>query len=154
MIRWFEHTDRIAMDDLDYKLISLLRSDARRPVASVAAELGVSRATIRSRIDRLIENGVIRGFTIAVHDQATRNLVRAMMMIEVEGKAAGKVVKRLHGYPEIRRLHSTNGHWDFVAELVTSSLGEFEELLNRIRLVDGIKSTETSILLSSPKDTP
>jgi DNA-binding Lrp family transcriptional regulator len=57
-------------------------------------------------------------------------------------------------YPEIRRLHSTNGHWDFVAELVTSSLGEFEELLNRIRLVDGIKSTETSILLSSPKDTP
>lgn len=142
------------MDDLDYKMISLLRSDARRPVASVAAELGVSRATIRSRIDRLIENGVIRGFTIAVHDQATRNLVRAMMMIEVEGKAAGKVVKRLHGYPEIRRLHSTNGHWDFVAELVTSSLGEFEELLNRIRLVDGIKSTETSILLSSPKDTP
>jgi DNA-binding Lrp family transcriptional regulator len=144
----------IAMDDLDYKMISLLRSDARRPVASVAAELGVSRATIRSRIDRLIENGVIRGFTIAVHDQATRNLVRAVMMIEVEGKAAGKVAKRLHGYPEIRRLHSTNGHWDFVAELVTSSLGEFEELLNRIRLVDGIKSTETSILLSSPKDTP
>jgi DNA-binding Lrp family transcriptional regulator len=144
----------IAMDDLDYKMISLLRSDARRPVASVAAELGVSRATIRSRIDRLIENGVIRGFTIAVHDQATRNLVRAVMMIEVEGKAASKVAKRLHGYPEIRRLHSTNGHWDFVAELVTSSLGEFEELLNRIRLVDGIKSTETSILLSSPKDTP
>jgi DNA-binding Lrp family transcriptional regulator len=142
------------MDDLDYKMISLLRSDARRPVASVAAELGVSRATIRSRIDRLIENGVLRGFTIAVHDQATRNLVRAVMMIEVEGKAAGKVAKRLHGYPEIRRLHSTNGHWDFVAELVTSSLGEFEELLNRIRLVDGIKSTETSILLSSPKDTP
>jgi DNA-binding Lrp family transcriptional regulator len=142
------------MDDLDYKMISLLRSDARRPVASVAAELGVSRATIRSRIDRLIENGIIRGFTIAVHDQATRNLVRAVMMIEVEGKAAGKVAKRLHGYPEIRRLHSTNGHWDFVAELVTSSLGEFEELLNRIRLVDGIKSTETSILLSSPKDTP
>jgi DNA-binding Lrp family transcriptional regulator len=144
----------IAMDDLDYKMISLLRSDARRPVASVAAELGVSRATIRSRIDRLIENGVIRGFTIAVHDQATRNLVRAVMMIEVEGKSAGKVAKRLHGYPEIRRLHSTNGRWDFVAELVTGSLGEFEELLNRIRLVDGIKSTETSILLSSPKDTP
>jgi len=144
----------MAMDDLDYKMIALLRSDARRPVAALAAELGVSRATIRSRIDRLIENDVIRGFTIAVHDRATRNLVRAVMMIEVEGKAAGKVVRRLHGYPEVRKLHSTNGHWDLVAELVTDSLGEFEEVLNRIRLVDGIKSTETSILLSSPKDTP
>jgi DNA-binding Lrp family transcriptional regulator len=97
---------------------------------------------------------VIRGFTIAVHDHATRNLVRGVMMIEVEGKAADKVVKRLYGYPEARKLHSTNGHWDLVAELVAGSLEEFDELLNRIRAIDGIKSTETSILLSSPKDTP
>jgi DNA-binding Lrp family transcriptional regulator len=142
------------MDDLDYKMIALLCSDARRPVASLAAELGVSRATVRSRIDRLIESGVIRGFTIAVHDNATRNLVRAVMMIEVEAKASNKVVKRLYGYPEVRKLHSTNGHWDLVAELVAGSLGEFDELLNRIRTVDGIKSTDTSILLASPKDMP
>jgi DNA-binding Lrp family transcriptional regulator len=142
------------MDDLDYKMITLLRSEARRPVASLAAELGVSRATVRSRIDRLIESGVIRGFTIAVHDNATRNLVRAVMMIEVEAKASNKVVKRLYGYPEVRKLHSTNGHWDLVAELVAGSLEEFDELLNRIRTVDGIKSTDTSILLASPKDNP
>jgi DNA-binding Lrp family transcriptional regulator len=148
-----DHIDRIAVDDVDYKMVAILRSDARRPVASLAAELGVSRATVRSRIDRLIESGVIRGFTIAVHDQATRNLVRGVMMIEVEGKAADKVVKRLYGYPEVRKLHSTNGHWDLVAE-VADSLEEFDELLNRIRAIDGIKSTETSILLSSPKDSP
>jgi DNA-binding Lrp family transcriptional regulator len=142
------------MDDLDYKMIGLLRSDARRPVASLAAELGVSRATVRSRIDRLIQSGVIRGFTLAVHDHATRNLVRAVMMIEVEGKASDKVVKRLYGYPEVRKLHSTNGHWDLIAELVAGSLGEFDGLLNRIRSIDGIKSTETCILLSSPKDIP
>jgi len=142
------------MDDLDYKMIALLRSDARRSVASLAAELAVSRATIRSRIDRLIKSGVIRGFTIAVHDNATRNLVRGLMMIEVEAKASNKVVKRLYGYPEVRKLHSTNGHWDLVAELVAGSLEEFDELLNRIRTVDGIKSTDTSILLASPKDNP
>ena len=142
------------MDDLDYKMIALLRSDARRPVASLAAELGVSRATVRSRIDKLVDTGVIRGFTIAIHDNATRNLVRAVMMIEVEGKSSDKVVKRLYGYPEIRKIHSTNGHWDLVAELVAGSLGEFDELLNRIRSTDGIKSTDTSIFLSSPKDIP
>jgi DNA-binding Lrp family transcriptional regulator len=142
------------MDDLDYKLIALLRSDARRPVASLAVELGVSRATVRSRIDRLVESGVIRGFTVAVQDHATRNLVRGVMMIAVEGKAADKVVKRLYGYPEVRKLHSTNGHWDLVSELVAASLGEFDELLNRIRSIDGVKSTETNILLSSPKDNP
>jgi DNA-binding Lrp family transcriptional regulator len=140
------------MDDLDYKMIGLLRSDARRPVASLAVELGVSRATVRSRIDRLIQSGVVRGFTIAVHDHATRNLIRAVMMIEVEGKASDKVMKQLYGYPEVRKLHSTNGRWDLIAELVAGSLGEFDDLLNRIRSIDGIKSTETCILLSSPKD--
>ena len=75
-------------------------------------------------------------------------------MIEVEAKASSKVVKRLYGYQEVRKLHSTNGHWDLVAELVAGSLGEFDELLNRIRTVDGIKSTDTSILLASPKDMP
>src|SRR5262249_31387954 len=113
-----------------------------------------SRATVRSRIDRLIKSGVIRGFTIAVHDHATRNLVRAVMLIEVEGKAADKVVKRLYGYPEGRKLHSTNGHWDLVAELVAGSLGGLDELRNRIRSVEGIKSTETNIFPSSPKDSP
>jgi len=152
MINTCEHIAGNAMDDLDYRLIALLRSDARRPVASLAGELGVSRATIQSRINRLIATRVIQGFTIAVQDHASRNLVRAVMMIEVEGKAGSKVLQRIFGFPEVRRLHSTNGRWDFVAELVTETLGEFEGLLNRIRSIDGIKSTETNILLSSPKD--
>jgi DNA-binding Lrp family transcriptional regulator len=63
-------------------------------------------------------------------------------------------MQRLHGFPEVRKLHSTNGHWDIVAELATETLGEFDALLNRIRAVDGIASTETSILLSSPKNIP
>jgi DNA-binding Lrp family transcriptional regulator len=52
----------------------------------------------------------------------------------------------------VRRLHSTNGRWDIVAELVTDTLEGFDKLLSRIREIDGITSTETSILLSSPKD--
>jgi DNA-binding Lrp family transcriptional regulator len=154
MISLIDHIAPAIIDDLDYKMISLLRSDARTPSRLACSRTGRVRATVRSRIDRLIETGVIRGFTIAVHDDAARNLVRGITMIEVEGKAASQVVKRLYGFPEVRKLHSTNGHWDFVAELVASSLGEFDELLNRIRSIDGIKSTETSILLSSPKETP
>lgn len=142
------------MDDLDHKLIALLRSDARRSVAALAGDLGVSRATVRSRIDRLLETGVISGFTIAVREQASRHQVRAVMMIAVEGRGLDKVLKRLHGYPEVRKLHSTNGRWDVVAELVTDTLPAFDALLGRIRSIDGITSTETNILLSSPKDLP
>ena len=142
------------MDDLDHRLLALLRNDARRSVAALAAELDVSRATIRARLDRLLQSGVIGGFTITVRNQSERNLVRAMMLIAVEGRGVDKVMARLHGFPEVRRLHSTNGRWDIVAELVTDTLASFDGLLNRIRLIDGITSTETSLLLSSSKDLP
>jgi DNA-binding Lrp family transcriptional regulator len=142
------------MDDLDHKLIALLRSDARRSVASLAAELETSRATIRARLDRLVADGVIKGFTIEVRGPASSHHVRAMMLIAVEGRGVEKVMRRLQGFPEVRRLHSTNGRWDIVAELVTDTLAAFDALINRIRMIDGITSSETSILLSSVKDLP
>lgn len=142
------------MDDLDHKLLALLRNDARRSVAALAGDLKVARATVRARIDRLLETGVIGGFTIAVREEASRHQVRAVMMIAVEGRGVDKVMRRLHGYPEVRKLHSTNGRWDIVAELVTDTLVAFDALLGRIRALDGIASTETNILLSSPKNLP
>jgi DNA-binding Lrp family transcriptional regulator len=140
------------MDDLDHQLLALLRDDARRSIASLAAELDASRATVRARLDKLQRTGVISGFTIVVRDPGQRNHVRAITLIAVEGRGVDKVMRRMHGFPEVRRLHSTNGRWDIVAEIVTDTLAGFDALLSRIREIDGISSTETSILLSSPKD--
>lgn len=139
------------MDDTDRRLIAELRSDSRLPVATLAARLGVSRATVRNRIDRLLADGVILGFTVRLSDEGDFDQVRAIMMIEVEGKGTEAVFRRLHGFPEVRALHSTNGRWDIVAELATGTLEAFDRTLAAIRLIDGIASTETSILLSSRK---
>ena len=140
-----------AMDDLDHRLIALLRENARLPVASLSAALGVSRATVKSRIDRMVSDGTIQGFTLRLRAETERDGIRAVMMIAVEGRVAEAVMRALQGYPEIRRLHSTNGRWDIVAELETPTLSAFDASLSRIRLIDGIASTETSILLSSRK---
>ena len=139
------------MDDLDHRLLALMRSDARRSIASLAAELDASRATVRARLDKLVRSGVIGGFTIVVRDPSERNHVRAVTLIAVEGKGVEKVMRRMHGFPEVRRLHSTNGRWDIVAELRADSLEGFDRALARIRLIEGISQTETSLLLSTFK---
>ncbi|MCW2244030.1 Lrp/AsnC family transcriptional regulator [Azospirillum canadense] len=139
------------MDDLDYRLLALLRADARRPVASLAAELDVSRATVRARIDRMVDSGVIAGFTLLLRKDLRPATVRAITMIEVEGRAAETVIARLHGFPEVRTVYTTNGRWDVVAEVETDSLEAFDDTLRRIRQIAGIASTETSILLSARK---
>ena len=136
-------------DSLDSALISELRKDGRASISYLAQTLKVSRATVQNRLDRLISSGVILGFTVRVHQEVEKETVRAMMMIEVAGKSTSQVIKKLRGIPELVTLHTTNGAWDLVAELQTTSLGEFDRVLRRVREVDGILNSETSLLLSS-----
>jgi DNA-binding Lrp family transcriptional regulator len=133
------------MDETDRKLVSLLRDNARAPVASLAKALKVSRGTVQNRIDRMLASGRIGGFTVRVRDDADR--VRAIMAIAVEGERSGAVLKALRGFPEVRAVHMTNGRWDMIAELETDSLAGFSAALDAVRLIEGISGTETSLLL-------
>lgn len=139
------------LDELDQKLIVLLRADSRTPGASLAKTLRVSRGTIQNRIERLTARGVVQGFTIKTRPDMDANRVRAVMTIAIEGERSGAVVKALKGFPEVAAVHTTNGRWDLVAELEVENLGAFSAALDRIRQIEGIASTETSILLATQK---
>ncbi len=139
------------MDSQDLRLISLLRENARTSVAQLAKQLRVSRGTVQNRIDRLIENRVLLGFTVRTTPEAAAHRVRAVMMISVDGDRSDAILSTLRGYPEVRALHTTNGRWDIVAELGTDSLETFDEALRGIRTIKGIANSETSLLLSTHK---
>ena len=139
------------IDDLDQRLIALLRADSRTPAAALAKALKVSRGTIQNRIERLTARGVIQGFTIKTRPDVEANRVRAVMTIAIEGERSGAVVKALKGFPEVSAVHTTNSRWDLVAELDVETLQAFSAALDRIRQIEGIASTETSILLATQK---
>ena len=141
----------ISVDDLDTELLSALRHNARISVSSLAAMTGASRATVAARIERLVASGTIVGFTIRTGHETRSAGVRAIVMIEVLGKLADRVADQLRGLPQVRALHSTNGKWDFVAELEDRDLPSFDETLRRIRLINGINTTESNILLKTSK---
>jgi DNA-binding Lrp family transcriptional regulator len=138
------------LDQLDTRLIALLRENARTPVATLARQLKVSRGTIQNRIDRLLEGRVLLGFTVRTTPEAASYRIRAVTMVRTEGDA-DQVLRTLRGLPEVRALHTTNGRWDIVAELATDTLQEFDEALRRIGKVKGVANTETSLLLSTHK---
>ncbi|MDE2164589.1 MAG: Lrp/AsnC family transcriptional regulator [Alphaproteobacteria bacterium] len=137
------------MDDKDRQLITLLRKDARLPVATLAKTLSVSRGTVQNRINRLVAQGAIQGFTIRLRPEAEPARIRAITMIAVEGEQTDRVIKYLRDYPEIAAVHTTNGRWDLVLELNTDNLEAFDQALRRIRQIKGIAGSETSLLLSS-----
>ena len=137
------------MDDLDRKLLALLRANARDSAASLAKALKVSRGTVQNRIARLLAEGVIQGFTVRTRSDMEAGRIRAIMSIAIEGEGSRAVVRALRGLPEVTAIHTTNGRWDLVVELDTGTLAEFSRTLDQIRTVDGIASTETSLLLAT-----
>jgi len=139
------------MDDTDRQLIALLRANARATAASLAKTLHVARGTVQNRIAKLERDGTIAGYTVRLKPQADQHRIAAFMSIAVEGNRAESVLRTLRGDPAVESLHTTNGRWDIVAELRAESLEAFDRVLGRIRQVDGIASTETSLLLSTYK---
>jgi DNA-binding Lrp family transcriptional regulator len=139
------------MDDTDRQLISLLRDNARTPVVTLAAKLRIARATVQNRLGRLEKEGTILGYTLRLKPAAEAPRIRALMSIAVEGNRGAEILGILRGHANVSALHSTNGRWDIVAELRADTLEAFDRVLRDIRLIGGIASTETSILLSTYK---
>lgn len=139
------------MDDIDRQLIALLRENSRTPLATLAKKLRVARGTVQNRLAKLEADGTVMGYTVRLRPQVEEQRIRALMTVAVEGNKADAVNKALRGDPAVGALYSTNGRWDLVAELRADSLEAFDRVLNRIRLIEGIASTETSLLLSTHK---
>jgi DNA-binding Lrp family transcriptional regulator len=137
------------LDDLDRALIGILRQDGRAPLSTIAKALSVSRATVQTRLDRLIESGAVLGFTVRVRQDQEGPAVRAIMSIEVAGKSTSAVIRSLHVIPELQLLHTTNGAWDLIAEIHADNLQDFDRVLRLVRETEGVSNSETSILLSS-----
>ncbi len=138
------------MDDLDHRLIALLRDDARLPVSTLAARLNVSRGTVQNRLAKLLADRVLLGFTVRTGHEVAGRRIRAITMIRTEGDA-DLVLRTVRGYPAVRALHTTNGRWDIVAEVATDTLEQFDDVLRQIGKVKGVANTETSLLLSTHK---
>ena len=139
------------MDEMDRQLIALLRANARATVASLAKSLHVARGTVQNRIAKLERDGTIVGYTVRLRSQLDEQGITALMTIAVEGTRADAVLRTLRGDPAVQTLHTTNGRWDIIAELRADTLEAFDRVLSRIRTVDGIANTETSLLLSTHK---
>lgn len=146
---WFPSIWISGLDKTDERLLAALRRDARASLSDLALELNLSRTTVRSRIERMEARGDILGFTVVLKQDALRDPVRGLMMIGIEGRGADRVIRQLSGMTEVRSVHSTNGRWDLIAELGTETLEGLDRVLNRIRMLEGVATSETSLLLAT-----
>ena len=137
------------MKDLDNQIIALLKRNARMLVTQMARELGVSRVTIDAHIKKMETSGIISGYTVKLGTEEFRHKVSGWILISVQANKEEYAIEKMIGTPEITRLHTTNGKWDLAAEIQVPTLEHFDAVISKLRQIDGITETDTSLLLSS-----
>lgn len=137
------------MDDLDKRMLAALKRDGRASLSALAADLGVTRATVRARLGRLEAAGEIVGYTVLTRRDVAQSPVRGLMMLGIEGRNTERTMTRIAAIPQVGAVHSTNGTWDLIAEIGARTLEEFDDTLFAIRRLEGVTRSETNLLLST-----
>jgi DNA-binding Lrp family transcriptional regulator len=135
----------LRIDEKDYKLIELLKRDARMPYSQLAAELGISESAVRKRIAKLKRLGVIRRFTI---DYELPGEVIALILVKTQPPTeTPKVSRRILAYPHVEKVFEVTGEYDIVVIARARSPRDINSIIDYIRSIEGVAGTYTMIVL-------
>lgn len=139
----------VNLDEIDERLLTLLRDDARQTIAQLAKELGISRGQIYTRLARLEEDKVVAGYTVRLGHAFTASRVRAHMMIKTLPRSHREVEQALAALPQVQAIHAISGEYDIIAMLEAEDGVQLNELIDDVGLLDGIERTTTSVILAT-----
>ncbi len=132
------------MDDLDRQILDILRRDARTPYTEIAARVGTSEGTVRNRVDRLTNEGIIERFTVTTQ---TGN-VKAMIEVSVEMNVnTSKISEQMAEWEEVDFVWQVSGEEDIVLVVDCVDTRAVNELITQARELDEVKRTKTRLIL-------
>jgi Lrp/AsnC family transcriptional regulator for asnA, asnC and gidA len=132
------------VDDLDRRIIEALQGNGREAFRAIAAQLGVSEATVRARYGRLTSEGILQ--VVAVTNPLGLGYEQALVGIKASGPPEA-VADEIARWPEADYVVVTAGQFDIVVEVVAVDRRHLLDLTNRMRALDGVVSTETFFYL-------
>ena len=140
------------MDDLDRSIITQLAQDARVSVAVLSRRLKVARSTVQARLERLESTGAIAGYTVRLGESARSARIRATVLLMIEPRSLAAILARLKTLPEVERSHTTSGRVDLALQVAAGSTSALDDVLDKIGGLEGIRSSESLIHLSTKLD--
>lgn len=121
-------------------------------VAVLARRLKVARSTVQARLERLETNGAIAGYTIRMGEAARASRIRATVLVAIEPRSLPAILTRLKSIPQVERIHTISGRIDMLLQLAAATTTELDEVLDRIGSLEGVRSSESLIHLSTKLD--
>ena len=132
------------MDSLDREILAILRRDSRTPYTEIADRLDVSEGTVRNRVERLVDDGVIERFTIATRTGNVKAMIEVGVAVDVDTTA---VSERMAEWSEVDFVWQVSGEEDIVVVVDAADTGAVNDLITRARELEEVVSTKTRLIL-------
>ncbi|WP_181692525.1 Lrp/AsnC family transcriptional regulator [Natronomonas sp. LN261] len=136
------------MDDLDRRILAILRRDSRTPYTEIADRVGTSEGTIRNRVEQLLERGVIERFTVATRTGNVKAMIEIGVAVDVD---TGSMSERMAEWTEVDFVWQVSGEQDVVVVADTTDTGTLNDLITRARELDDVVSTKTRLILDEKR---
>ncbi|HWH08413.1 MAG TPA: Lrp/AsnC family transcriptional regulator [Candidatus Thermoplasmatota archaeon] len=132
------------MDDLDKAILRILKDNARESFVRMAEVLGTSEGTVRARVKRLVDEGLIKKFTI----QTAGSNVKALIEVRIETNVnTASVSQQIQTWDGVERVLEVTGEHDIVVFVDVASTSELNDIVERIRQFKEVQSTRSRLIL-------
>ncbi len=143
---------RNLLDDKDRKIIKILREDCLTPFVKIADMLGVNEGTVRHRIKRLLNKGIIKRFTISTDPEMLGLHSLAFILVNVKHDKLEYAAKQLSRMQEVLEVHEIHTYGDLLLKVRARDNKDMAEIMNSIKGIDGIKDTQVVYVLNIWKE--
>ncbi|MCW4049515.1 MAG: Lrp/AsnC family transcriptional regulator [Candidatus Bathyarchaeota archaeon] len=144
----------MSIDRLDARIIRSLSKNARKPFSQIAEEVDVSDTTVRKRVQRMLDDGVIKQFNVLLDYHRIGRIIKAFIGIRINPPRLSTVVDRLKDNPDVQVLYRTTGNANLFVEVIFRDMEELNEFLETELNIDGITGTEVNIVIGPYKRCP
>ncbi|MBI6875412.1 Lrp/AsnC family transcriptional regulator [Clostridium aciditolerans] len=141
------------MDSLDVKILKLLENNARVTASEISSKINLSIPAVSDRLKKLDASGVIEKYTVIINAKKLNRNLTVIMFISLESpKYTNKFLEAVQREEEILECHYLAGDYDYALKIITENTETLEKLLNKIKGLNGISKTKTTVSLSTIKN--
>jgi Lrp/AsnC family transcriptional regulator for asnA, asnC and gidA len=144
----------MSIDPLDLKILKSLNGQGRKPYRAISDELGVSDATVRKRINNMLESGIIKEFNVLLDYHKLGRIIKAFIGLRVQPQMLKKIVEHLEENPDVQVLYRTTGDVDLFVEVIFRDMEELNGFLETDLSIDGVTGTVVTIVIGPYKRCP
>lgn len=133
------------LDEIDLKILEILKKDGRKPFVEIGKELGLSEGAVRRRVRILQERGIIKRFTIELNREYVINAVSFISFNK--GEHSKGLVEKIAQIDAVESVYELTGRFDAMALISAKNISELNRCVDDIRRLEGVKTTETAVIL-------